>query len=296
MTNDLKEVVVCGANGFTGRFFCKELLKRKIPFLAIVRPGNDTKWMKKNKISYKYADLNNTLELEKKIKGYKTLVSLASIGFGSVPSILKACKNNNIDRVIFTSTTAIFTKLNAKSKKIRKLAEKQIRESNLDWTIIRPTMIYGSPDDRNIIRLIKWIDKYPIIPVIGNGKFLQQPIFVVDLSKAIVNILENEKTYKKSFNLSGKKALTYNKMILTIKNELKTNCKIIYFPYKLSLILFKALEKLNIKLFIKSEQLERLNENKNFNFLKAYKAFSFSPIGFEEGIKIEIQKYKNIKI
>tara|TARA_Y100000991_G_C21915492_1_gene324173 strand:- start:151 stop:1044 length:894 start_codon:yes stop_codon:yes gene_type:complete len=294
MIKQIKKVVLCGANGFTGRFLCKELLKRRIHFLAIIRPGNDDTWMKQNNIFYKYVDLNNTVELEKQIKGYEILISLASIGFGSVPSILKACKNEKINRVIITSTTAIFTKLNSKSKKARELAEEQIRESNLNWTIIRPTMIYGSPNDRNIIKLIKWIDKYPIIPIIGNGKFLQHPIFVDDLSKVIANILKNEKTYKKIFNISGKKPLSYNKMITIIKNELKVKCISIYFPYKASLLLFKTLEKLKLKLPIKSEQVERLNENKYFNHSEAYEAFGFLPLGFDEGIKIEIKKYKTM--
>ncbi len=289
-----KKVVLCGANGFTGRFLCKELLKRKISFLAIIRPGNDNTWMKQNNISYKYIDLNNTNDLGKQIKDYEILISLASIGFGSVPSILQACKNANIDRAIFTSTTAIFTKLNSKSKKTRELAETQIRESNIDWTIIRPTMIYGSPDDRNIIKLIKWIDKYPIIPIIGTGKFLQHPIFVEDLSKVIANILINENTYKRSFNVSGKKALSYNKMIKIIKNELKTNCIPIYFPYRLSLLLFKIFERIKIKFPIKSEQIERLNEDKYFNHSKAYKAFGFKPLGFKEVIRIEINQYKKV--
>ena len=42
-------------------------------------------------------------------------------------------------------------------------------KSNLEWTIIRPTMIYGSPRDRNMIRLIKWIDHLPILPVFGTA-------------------------------------------------------------------------------------------------------------------------------
>lgn len=293
MINKNKKVVVCGANGFTGRFLCKELLKRGITFLAILRPGNDNTWIIQNNISYKYIDLNNYKELGKQIKDYEILISLASIGFGSVPSILKACKNANIERVIFTSTTAIFTKLNSKSKKIRESAEKQIRKSNLNWTIIRPTMIYGSPDDRNIIKLIKWIDKYPFIPIIGTGEFLQHPIFVEDLSKVFSNILSNKNTYKKSFNVSGKNALTYNKMIKIIKNELKTNCIPIYFPYRISLLLFKIFEKIKIKFPIKSEQIERLNEDKYFNHSKAYKAFGFKPLGFKEVIRIEINKYKS---
>ena len=157
-------------------------------------------------------------------------------------------------------------------------------------------MIFGSPDDRNIIKLIKWIDKYPILPIIGTGKFLQHPIFVEDLSNVIANILTNKNTYKRSFNLSGKTALSYNKMIKIIKNELKTICIPIYFPYRLSLLLFKIFEKIKIKLPIKSEQIERLNEDKRFNHFKAYEAFEFSPLGFKEVIEKEIKLYKNLNI
>ena len=39
-----------------------------------------------------------------------------------------------------------------------------------------------------MIRLIKWIDKYPFIPIFGKGENLQQPVFVEDLSNAIVSI------------------------------------------------------------------------------------------------------------
>ncbi len=60
-------------------------------------------------------------------------------------SILQAAKEAGIRRAIFISTTAIFTRLNAKSKDIRLAAEHAIQDSGLEYTILRPTMIYGSP-------------------------------------------------------------------------------------------------------------------------------------------------------
>ena len=45
----------------------------------------------------------------------------------------------------------------------------------------------------------------------------------------------------------------------------------------------------------KSEQIERLNEDKYFNHSKAYNAFGFKPLGFKEVIRIEINEYKSIK-
>ncbi len=292
MKKSIKKIIICGANGFTGRYLCKEFLKRNIPFTAIIRPGNNISWMKKNNIAYKFVDLNNTSELGKSIKGYEVLISVASIAFGNAPSILKACKNENIKRVIFTSTTAIFTKLNAKSKKIRKQAENQIKNSDLNWTIIRPTMIYGNPNDRNIIKLIKWIDYFPFIPVIGSGLFLQQPIYVKDVAYTLAEIINNKKTFRKSFNISGKEVITFNQMIKIIKLELKTNCLQIHLPHKIIIIILKIFESLNFKLAIKSEQIERLNENKDFNHSKAKKVFNFNPKSFKEGVRIEIDSYK----
>ena len=84
-------------------------------------------------------------------------------------------------RLRFLSSTSIYTSLNASSKKIRNNAENIIKKSSLIWSIIRPTMIYGTPKDRNMIKLITWIDKVPLIPIFGNGNSLQQPIYVKKL-------------------------------------------------------------------------------------------------------------------
>tara|TARA_B100000963_G_C22619229_1_gene669005 strand:- start:999 stop:1895 length:897 start_codon:yes stop_codon:yes gene_type:complete len=286
------KLVICGANGFTGRVLCQELIDNNFSFTAILRPGNDPFWMNERNISYEFADLENAFDLEDKIIGHDVLISVASIAFGNVPSILKACKNANINRVIFTSSTAIFTKLNAKSKEARFAAEKIIIESEFIWTIIRPTMIYGTPDDRNLIRLIKWIDKNPFLPIFGTGTYLQQPIYVYDLAKTFINIIENKKTFNMTFNVSGLKPITYKEMILTIKKELKKKCIEIYLPANFFIFILKFMEKLKIKFPIKAEQLERLNEDKSFSNESAKNAFNFKSITFKEGIRSEIKKYK----
>ena len=195
MNNEKLKIVVCGANGFTGKFICEELLLKNYNFLAILRPGNETAWMDARNIKYKFADLKNQGQLEKVIKGNQILICAASIAFGNVSTIINASEKVKINRTIFISSTSIYTKLNAKSKKARLSAELMIKKSDLDWTIIRPTMIYGTPNDRNIIKLIKWIDNFPILPVFGNGNFLQQPIHVKDVSKVIVELIENKKFF-----------------------------------------------------------------------------------------------------
>ena len=117
-------VLVTGANGFTGRFVCLELQKRNINFKVIIRPGNSSKWMRDHLIDYSFGDINNIDDLLKCLNGCTSLVNVASIGFGAAPYLIKACELEEVRRVIFVSTTSIFTNLNAKSKKIRLEAAK----------------------------------------------------------------------------------------------------------------------------------------------------------------------------
>ena len=72
------------------------------------------------------------------------LVCVASLGFGHGPGIVAAAEEAGIPRAIFVSTTAVTTTLHPPTKQIRLAAEQQIRGSALDWTILRPTMIYGA--------------------------------------------------------------------------------------------------------------------------------------------------------
>ena len=291
-----KSIMVSGANGFTGKFVCTELIKRGINFSAILRPGTDPSWMVSNNISFFYANLNNVIELSNVLEDCKCLINLVSIGFGAADSIIEACEKLKLNRVIFVSSTSIFTNLNAKSKNIRIKAEKSIKKSSLNWTILRPTMIYGNSNDRNMIKLIRWIDKYPILPIFGKGNYLQQPVYVNDLAWLIVEIINNKNSYMEIFNVSGEKPITFKEVINCISKGLNKKIIKIFLPYKFFAGLLCFLEKFKINLPIKSEQILRINENKTFSHKKAKDLFSFNPMSFEKGINIEINEYKNLDL
>ena len=53
-------------------------------------------------------------------------------------------------------------------------AEEYVRASGLDWTIFRPSIVFGPKDDF-INKLAGYISSYPAIPVIGDGKYRLQP-------------------------------------------------------------------------------------------------------------------------
>jgi nucleoside-diphosphate-sugar epimerase len=223
------------------------------------------------------------------MRGTDALVNVASLGFGHADSIISAAANAGIQRAVFISTTAIFTQLNAKSKKVRLDAELAIENSGLNYTILRPTMIYGSPSDRNMWRLIRWMRYWPLLPVFGDGNYLQQPVYVDDIARAIADVLRNEKTLCKRYNIAGKHPLTYNEVIDTIARQMKKRVIKIHLPTQPVVSLLRGLERLQVPLPLKSEQVLRLNEDKVFSYAEAERDFGYSPFSFEDGIKLELE-------
>src|SRR3712207_9439397 len=54
--------------------------------------------------------------------------------------------------------------------------EELVRASGLAYTIARPSMIYGSELDKNVHRLLRFLDRSPVFPMFGSGENLWQPV------------------------------------------------------------------------------------------------------------------------
>jgi nucleoside-diphosphate-sugar epimerase len=285
----MKKALVTGATGFTGSHVVPRLIERGYRVRCLVRPSSDKSVLKDHAVEWISGDLEDRSALLTALTGADVLINIASIGFGHAPNIVKAAQESGLKRVLFISTTAIFTSLNATSKAVRLSAEKSIIDSGLEYTILRPTMIYGTSRDRNICRLIQYLKRWPIIFVVGNGEFLQQPIYVGDVVQAIVAALETNETIYKSYNIGGAVAITFNQMIDLVCKGLNRYVLKINIPSSPVVAGLRILEKAHIRLPIKSEQILRLNENKNFEYDEAAKDFGFAPMTFVDGIRLELK-------
>jgi nucleoside-diphosphate-sugar epimerase len=286
------KIFVTGATGFTGSRVVPLLLKNGYEVRCLYRASSDRSFLTDSNIEWALGDISDSQSLSSAMQSADALVNIASLGFGHADSIISAAQNAGIKRAVFISTTSIFTQLNAPSKKVRVAAELAIENSGLKYTILRPTMIYGSNRDRNMWRLIRFMRYSPIVPVFGDGKCLQQPIYVNDVAQAVVSCLSNENTVGKSYNIAGKHALTYNEVIDTIARQLNKRVWKIHVPSKPTVSLLRFFERIRLPFPIKAEQVLRLNENKDFSYAEAQKDFGFSPLSFEEGIGLELKSAK----
>ena len=289
------KLIVTGATGFTGNHVVSRLSGEDVTLRCIARASSDRVALERYPIEWVIGDLNDPAALMQAFAGEDCLLHVASLGFDYVPGIVKAAEDAGIKRAIFVSSTAIFTSIEAPSRTLRARSEAFVTASHLNYTIIRPTMIYGTLRDRNMSKLIRYLHRLPVLPIFGSGRFLQQPVHVEDVADAIVTAALTPKLRLKAYNIAGYAPITYLDVIDTIAGYLKKAVFKFCLPIRPAIAILKPLEKRGIHLPIKSEQLLRLNENKNFNYSDATCDFAFSPRSFEDGIRTEIQQMGLLK-
>lgn len=283
------KILVTGATGFTGSFTVPHLLREGHQLRCFVRNPDRAEPLKALGCEIAAGDLGSAAGLERAMAGCDALVNIASLGFGHAEGIVAAAEEAGVRRAIFISTTAVFTQLNAGSKRVRLAAEETIQKSSLAWTILRPTMIYGSNRDRNMCRLIRLLAKYPVIPVFGDGTSLMQPIYVDDLGAAIAAALGSPTAQRQAYNVSGREPLPYNEVIRTAASLMGRRPRICHFPHRPVIAALKISERARLRLPIKAEQIQRLNEDKAFSWSDAARDFGYAPRSFLEGIRAEIE-------
>ena len=295
---NFENILISGATGNSAFFFLKELEKKefKKKISVICRNKSKNEYFKKFNLNFNI--LNGDIEDRKFLEGcfenIDTVLHLATPE--NSKNIVEIGSLKKVKWFILVHSTMIYSKNLTNFIRNRIQLEKEILENNSNITILRPTMVYGSPGDINMSRLIKYIDKYKILPVFGNGENLLQPIFVRDLSNAYFNVIKfKEKTFNKSYNLAGKEPISYINILKIISKKLKKKTIFINLPIFLSVFLIKII---NFIFFDKNyplntSQVERLTENKTFNYSNAEKDFLFYARSFEDGIGEQIRDYKN---
>jgi uncharacterized protein YbjT (DUF2867 family) len=232
-------------------------------------------------------DLADRDSLSRALAGASDLVMLASLGFGHAPALVEAARAHGIRRALFVGTTAVFTRISASSKAVRLEAEEVIRSSPLAWTLIRPTMIYGAPGDRNMERLLRYVKRIPLFPVPGSGRHLLQPVHVEDLARGIVEAFCSDKTHRRCYDLSGAEPNTFREIVRLAARAVGRRVVFVPVPLGAASALLRIYEKGARRPRLRVEQLLRLNEDKAFSHALAAEDFEFAPRRFSEGITEE---------
>jgi nucleoside-diphosphate-sugar epimerase len=231
-------------------------------------------------------DLDDARELDETFAAARceALLCLASRGYGHGPGIVAAAEEAGIPRAVFVSTTAVTTTLHPPTKQIRLAAEQQIRGCEFDWTILRPTMIYGAAGDRNLSRLLLRLSRAAVLPVPGTGACLHQPVHVADVAAAVLSALEQPAAMGSLYNVAGPEPLPFAELLRTCARAVGSRTRLVSVPLAPLVTLARAYERLSPHPRIRAEQLLRLAEDKAFPIDAAIRDLGYAPRPFADGI------------
>ena len=290
-------LLITGATGHSGEWFIKMLISEKYDkrIRCTVRETSNTSYLDNSGLDIEFVigDLKDPAFANRALDKITTVVNFT--GQKCVKNIVNSDNVQYVDWIISVHTTAIFSKYKTLAKEYKEI-ENCLIESGKRYTIVRPTMIYGSNKDRNISKLINYLDKFRFFPVFGKGTNLLQPIYAKDVAGAVYAILQNrESVANKSYNIAGKYPITYNELLKTVARGLHRNVTLIHVPYNISYLVVKFLNVIINNVPISTEQIMRMNEDKAYDYTESINDFGFSPISFDEGVTLEILEYEKNK-
>ncbi len=282
--------VVSGTTSGTGVRVI-ERLARKVGtenILCLVRASSDVVPLQKMGLSLHVGDVTDPESLHRILSPSTIYVDMTHPKH--YHKSLEAVMQSGVKRAYFVTTTGIFSRYNQFSD-IYKINEAKICESGITYTILRPSMIYGSLRDKNMNRLIRFLDRSPVFPLFGAGRSLMQPVFVDDLADGIVAAIGNIQTENQEYNLAGPSGLPYRAIVETIARELDKRVTLLHIGLPLAASLVRFAQYIP-RFPVSQEQVLRLLEDKVFDISKAEKELDYRPRSFQQGIAIEIAEMK----
>jgi NADH dehydrogenase len=162
------------------------------------------------------------------------------------------------------------------------VAEELVRASGLEWTIFRPSLIYG-PKDAFINMLAAQIRLAPIMPVIGSGSYRLQPVHADDVARCFAQALEMPESVGKTYELCGGDRLSYEALLDLVAGALGRPAPWKpHLPLGLMKLIIPILQKIP-QFPITMDQLQMLLEE-NIGNGEWQQEFGFKPRGLREGI------------
>jgi uncharacterized protein YbjT (DUF2867 family) len=282
-------LLVVGGSGFLGGYVLREAALRGHQALALARGPEAARTVTGHGAQPLAGDLDDARGLDEAFAAARceALVCLASLGYGHGPAIVAAAEEAGLGRAVFVSTTAVTTTLHPPTKQIRLAAEQQIRGCGLDWTILRPTMIYGAAGDRNLSRLLRLLNRSPVLPVPATGGCLHQPVHVADVAAAVLAAVQRPEAVGSLYNVAGPEPLPFAELLRACARAVGSSTRLVPVPLAPLLLLARGYEVLSRHPRIRPEQLRRLTENKAFAIDDAIRDLDYAPRTFARGIDDE---------
>jgi NADH dehydrogenase len=224
----MNSILVIGGAGFIGRHIVARLVDRGLRVTIPTRHRARARHLiLLPTVEVVEADIHRDDALARLLRGHEAVINLVGILQGSrgtpygrefasahveLPRrIVAGCTALGIQRLLHMSALGADPNGPSMYQRSKGDGEALVRASALEWTIYRPSVVFG-PDDRflnTFAALARW---FPLLPI-GGADVRFQPVWVGDVADAFVNSLDNRDTVRQTYELAGPRIYTLRELV-----------------------------------------------------------------------------------
>lgn len=241
-------VTLLGGSGFIGSNVVKEIAATGVRIKVVGRNASSCGELRVcgyvGQIALVDADITDEKELEKVIKGSDYVINLIGILFEKgkrtfqkmhvevAEKVAMLCSKHKVKRLVHFSALGCDKAVTSKYAQTKLKGEEVVKTNYKQATILRPSVIFGAGD--NFTNLINWMSKIsPVLPLIGGGHTVFQPLYVGDLANIIALILKDssKKHLGKTYELGGPTKISFKDVVHEVLKASKKKRVLLPVPF-----------------------------------------------------------------
>lgn len=232
---------VFGGSGFVGNYIVNELLDSNYKVTVLVRKESESKLSNSSKCNIVYGDIKNEKAIREVVEKSDAIIynigiirefpsqniTFDELHYKGAKLVIDIAKDCNIERFVLMSANGVVPN-GTGYQKTKYKAENYLKANIRDWTIIRPSLVFGNP--LNCIEFCSQLKSdmlslpFPApsffkgLNIFNAGKFKMSPVHVKDVSKVFVECITNNHSFKKIYHLGGE-SFTWNEIVKIISSS-----------------------------------------------------------------------------
>ncbi len=219
-------ILVTGGLGVMGTALVKGLIKKAIKVRVVDIPNHPNKnGLEGTGAEVILGDITKPETIKDAFNGVDSIYHLAAVVIAHDPEVFEKVNvggtRNMIEggiacgakHFIFVSSISVtYPHATAYSQSKRRCERFVKDQDQMKWTIIRPSLAYNECGGQEFMMFYDYLLKFPIVPLIGNGKAIKNPVHVDDLVRGFLAVPNNKKAYCKTYNFCGSEEITIGEL------------------------------------------------------------------------------------
>ena len=152
--------------------------------------------------------------------------------------VIAAARAHAIPYIVNISSSVVNSMAIDNYTETKKAQEALVAASGIPQVVLRPTLMFGWFDRKHVGWLARFMERVPVFPIPGSGRYIRQPLYVGDFCNIIVAAIERRTTG--AFNISGQERINYIDLVRAMKAATHARTPIVRIPYAAFAALLRA--------------------------------------------------------